>query len=89
MLLRKRPLRRGKRLLPRQEVGIGQLHIGRAGKAAIETECLVVGVEHRLRVLSEVDAHKRHESVRWLHVRCIDRQRPARKGDRIVAPIEV
>ena len=42
---------------------------------AIEPERLVVGVEHQLLGLAEVDAHERHAAVRQLHVRRLDRQR--------------
>ena len=46
-------------------------------------------VEHQLLSLAEVDAHKRHATVRQLHVRRLDRQRQARKRDRLVAPVEL
>ena len=55
----------------------------------IEPERLVMGVEHQLLGLAKVDAHKRHAAVRQLHVRRLDRQRQARKRDRLVAPVEL
>ena len=46
---------------------------------AIEPERLVIGVEHQLLGLAEVDAHERHAAVRQLHVRRLDHQRQALK----------
>ena len=56
---------------------------------AIELERLVVGVEHQLLGLAEVDAHERHAAVRQLHVRRLDRQRQPLERDRLVAPVEL
>ena len=56
---------------------------------AVEQERLVVGVEHQLLGLAEVNAHERHAAMRQLHVRRLDRQRQTLKRDRLVAPVEL
>ena len=57
--------------------------------AAIKLERLVMGVEHQLLGLAEVDAHERHAAVRQLHVRRLDRKRQVQERDRFVAPVEL
>src|ERR1700691_2571860 len=56
---------------------------------AVKLERLVMGVEHQLLGVAQINPNERHAAVRQLHVRRLHRQRQSLERDRLVAPVEL